>query len=456
MAAMDSAKLHQVLDSSLTAKSKAAQASGKKKKRNTATGETTLNNSLTQTENTSTGDWYFGNPSAVALGQSEFIRIWGNIPLEDNWRRSNKSSNTPDAAATVAVTASEDTNAPKPTQEDARATEIAKVFAQMPRTEEDKQQALDKIEEATFQLGDIFFLQLNERNNAATSYRQLLSRFPGSDHEPEVLYKLYLIEKENPQGSANLYADQLKTKYPSSTFARVLLNPDYLKEASVAAEKQKLIYKEAYQAFASGNLRAAQEKTSVGLALGETSFNPQLELLRILITGKTEDVTKYQYELGEFLKKFPDSHLKPYAEQLLAASKSFIEKTEKAKGIRFAAQDNAPHYLVLVYNRESKIANEISEACEQFNSALKMRLQTSNLVFTDELALTMISDLPEKNAALEYFDKITASLAQRNTLATFKFDTFVISKDNFQIFYRTKALDEYLTFFDRNYKRQNQ
>jgi tetratricopeptide (TPR) repeat protein len=36
-------------------------------------------------------DWYFGNPSALALGQQEFNRVWGNIPLEDNWRRSSRA-----------------------------------------------------------------------------------------------------------------------------------------------------------------------------------------------------------------------------------------------------------------------------------------------------------------------------------------------------------------------------
>ena len=28
-----------------------------------------------------------------------------------------------------------------------------------------------------------------------------------------------------------------------------------------------------------------------------------------------------------------------------------------------------------------------------------------------------------------------------------------LTKDNFQIFYRTKSLDEYLTFFDKNYQK---
>jgi hypothetical protein len=36
-------------------------------------------------------------------------------------------------------------------------------------------------------------------------------------------------------------------------------------------------------------------------------------------------------------------------------------------------------------------------------------------------------------------------------LGNHKFDTFVITKDNFDIFYRTKGLDEYLKFFETNY-----
>src|SRR6185295_8553001 len=101
--------------------------------------------------------------------------------------------------------------------------------------------------------------QLQEKENAAGSYKNLLNRFPGCEDEPEVLYKMYLISREkNTEGDH--YANLLKQKYPTSTFTRILLNPDYLKESSIAADKQNLIYKEAYANYQSGNLRAAQEK----------------------------------------------------------------------------------------------------------------------------------------------------------------------------------------------------
>ena len=180
--------------------------------------------------------------------------------------------------------------------------------------------------------------------------------------------------------------------------------------------------------------------------------------------GKTEDVTKYQAALEAFMQKYPDAPVKAYAQTLLDASKTFLQKVDRAKGIRFAVDEAAPHYFVIVYQIKDKLTDLVVAEIEQFNrsNARDKKLETSNLVFNEDLRLTMVTELKDKTAALEYFDKLNTWLVQRPaahvgaSLASHKFDTFVITKDNFQIFYRTKALDEYLTFYDRNYKVQNQ
>jgi TolA-binding protein len=334
--------------------------------------------------------------------------------------------------------------------------EVASIMTQLPVTAEQKKQALTKIEDAYFKLGDLYYFQLEEKENAAGSYKNLLNRFPGSEHEPEVLYKMYLIGRER-NTEADYYASLLKQKYPNSTFTRILLNPDYLKESSIAAEKQKLIYKDAYANYQSGNLRAAQEEINQALKEGDTGFSQQLELLQILITGKTEDITRYQYELGEFVKKYTDGSLKPYAEQLLAASKALQAKIEKAKGIRFIASFKEPHYFVIVYKRSDKITGPISTGLESFNrSEFKdLKLSSSSLILNEDFALTMVIQFADKDVAIDYFDKFNSQAAVMKPFALYNFYTFVITKDNFDIFYRTKALDEYLTFFDRNYQPKN-
>jgi tetratricopeptide (TPR) repeat protein len=461
MAEMDTATLRKSLDSTLTKRLTKDESKKKKRRFGGGGGGGSAGGLLNVSENSATSMWYFDNPSAVGTGETEFQRIWGNVALEDNWRRSNKTTVQTMPGETVAETptdgATGDDKQPVAAI-DPKIGEIKKVFDQLPVTDEQKAAALAKIEEAYFGLGDLYFVKLNEKSNAAVSYEKLLERFPKSDHAPEVLYKLYLIEKEKTDGNPDKYSTLLTSNYPNSTFTKVLLNPDYLKEASVTTEKQKLIYKDAYEAYRTGNLREAQEQTQTALALGETGFSSQLELLRILIMGKTEDVAKYQAELEAFVAKYPESPVKDYAQKLHDASKTFLQKVEKSKGIRFANEPDALHYVVVLYRIADRISDKVTGDIEQFNHSnyREKKLETTYLVFNDDNALTMVTELKDKAGALEYFDKLNSWLAQRPSLASYKFDIFVITKDNFQIFYRTKALDEYLTFYDRNYKIQSQ
>ncbi len=459
MAEVDTALLRKQIDSVLASRAKAVTVTKKKKRRNYSSGSTSSGTSAFFNQETSAGvAWYFGNPSAVALGQTEFKRVWGSIPLEDNWRRSNKTTVLQETNTIVTNVPQPDKPGVEPVVQTQKVDEAGKLISQIPRTAEDKAKALAQIEEGYFKLGDLFYFQLSEKDNASESYTKLLTRFPQSEYVPEVLYKLYLISKDIDPAKAEVYANELKNNHPRSTFTRILINPDYLRETSVAAEKQKLIYGEAYSYFQANNLRAAQDKLKLAQQEGETTFTPQLDLLQILITGKTEDVTRYQFELGEYIKKYPDAALKPYAEQLLAASKTLLDKLERAKGIQFIKSMEGPHNFVVVYSTSDKITNPVSSAIEKFNAAQfkDLKLNTTNIIFNEEKTITIVSELPSQAAALSYFDKFLAQIAPGKPFSNYKFYSFVITKDNFQIFYRTKALDEYLAFFDRNYQKQNQ
>ncbi|KXK31567.1 MAG: tetratricopeptide domain-containing protein [Bacteroidetes bacterium OLB12] len=443
MAEMDTALLRKQIDSVLASRAKAVTVTKKKKRRNYSSGSTSSGTSAFFNQETSAGvAWYFGNPSAVALGQTEFKRVWGSIPLEDNWRRSNKTTVLQETNTIVTNVPQPDKPGVEPVAQTQKVDEAGKLISQIPRTAEDKAKALAQIEEGYFKLGDLFYFQLSEKDNASESYTKLLTRFPQSEYVPEVLYKLYLISKDIDPAKAEVYANELKNNHPRSTFTRILINPDYLRETSVAAEKQKLIYGEAYSYFQANNLRAAQDKLKLAQQEGETTFTPQLDLLQILITGKTEDVTRYQFELGEYIKKYPDAALKPYAEQLLAASKTLLDKLERAKGIQFIKSMEGPHNFVVVYSTSDKITNPVSSAIEKFNAAQfkDLKLNTTNIIFNEEKTITIVSELPSQAAALSYFDKFLAQIAPGKPFSNYKFYSFVITKDNFQIFYRTKAL----------------
>jgi hypothetical protein len=327
------------------------------------------------------------------------------------------------------------------------------LYAQLPKTDEEKSVALGLIEEAYFKLGDINYFKLNEKTDAEADYLKLLSRFPQSKHKPEVLYKLYLIAKETNPAMADQYKNMLINEFPSSTFAKLLLNPDYLKEISITAEKQKIIYKDAYEDYLKGQLVASTRKIDQAILLGESNFIPQLDLLKVMITGKTEDITRYQYELGEFAKKYPESPLQVYAKELLAASNTFLENAERAKGIRFVRNPSAAHQVIIVHKRNDKLSTPLVTALEKLNQSQfsNLKIQTSNLAFNDDLTLTFALEFKDLTMANKYLEAVRSTVLNKPEFVSYKFDTFVITQENFSTFYRTKALDEYLAFYDRNY-----
>jgi hypothetical protein len=53
--------------------------------------------------------------------------------------------------------------------------------------------------------------------------------------------------------------------------------------------------------------------------------------------------------------------------------------------------------------------------------------------------------------ANQYMQAVETTILTKPEFVNYKFDTFVITQENFSTFYRTRALDEYLAFYDRNY-----
>jgi tetratricopeptide (TPR) repeat protein len=454
LAKLDTAAVRIKFETFIEAEEHAKLASNKKSKRQARTPSTSPSGIYDANNTYGTTEWYFTNQSAIALGQNEFQRIWGNLKLEDNWRRSSKTVIARQVTQADLNEPSATTEpAPPPVAEMDKSSRINAMLAAIPRSIEQQTTALKKIEDATFKLGDIYYFQLIEKLNAYKTFNKLISRFSDSPYEPEALYKLYLLAKDLGLGTEQVYAQSLKSNHPNSTFTKILINPNYLIESNIIAEQQKMIYRDAYEFFHDEEYELARIKIEDALARAETSFSPALELLRILIIGKTETIFQYQFELENFIKKYPESEKKVYAEQLLSSSREVQKQLELIKGINYLSYFDEPHYYILLYKNSDKIGSSVLAAIDQFDSEKygKSNLTTSTMYFNDELALILVSELNGKPSAVNYFHEINKSLVENKNLANYKFNKFVITKDNFDIFYRTKGLNEYNKFFQKNY-----
>ena len=458
LSALDSLEIDQIIQAKIEQEELEAQLAEEKKKKRRSTGNIG-NNSIFETTGISegAGSWYFSNPASKAIGQSEFIRQWGNRRLEDHWRRSYKTNQNIESVQTIedAEDESDDivTEDETPIENNA-AAKYTTMYNSIPFTTEEKQESLNKIEEALYRLGNIYYFDLREDVNAIMTFEEFLVRFDPSNYSPEVMYQLYLLYFDTNQSKAESLKSKLISDYPESSFAKELINPDYQKESQIANEILVQEYQKSYRLFENGDYAAADSLAALAISnYPDGEFVPRIVLLQILIVGRTEDLFKYQLKLGEFIEKYPDEGITAYAQQLLLASEKYKESLIKLKDAQFKVEESEEHYFFAIYDQSQTEAEKLIMQIESFNkeSFSSSGLKTGTLKLDQSKAIILVDHFNDQETALFYYDLWQANNSLAADNPNLKFDTFVISKNNFQILYKTKELETYKSFYVLNY-----
>lgn len=282
--------------------------------------------------------WYFYNPQLAMQGRLQFTQKWGTRKLEDNWRRSSKETSI-GFADPVANANNGNANTPnslnaKPLQPTNQGTnsEEAKLKAQkedmmgkIPFSQLALADSKKRQDDAYFQLGKIYKLNLNEPQNAIATFEKLLQLFPQSPHESEVYYLLYLLTEGTPKQAE--WQKTLSSKFPDSYFTR-LMQRDAAGPITAGneAEAQRL-YSTAYSLYGGGDYLNALIAVENGIRnFPHNSIEDKLTLLKALLIGKTQGVEAYQRSLNDFIKNYPNSTLIARAKELLDVASAYTPK----------------------------------------------------------------------------------------------------------------------------------
>lgn len=405
------------------------------------------------------GVWYFYNANSISKGQSQFKSSWGSRPLEDDWRRANKprslgSSDQEENAENEQENEAQKKDIKKdtPNSEEQLKAEKEQLIATVPYTDEQQQKLLGEIENATYKLGNIYNFDLNESKNAIETFETLLTRFENTEYKPEVLYLLYLICKEESlNDKAQVYKNLLLEEFPNSIYAKLLINPNYIAESQAASEKLKKMYAEAYNLYKEGSYKEALDIVNDGnREFPDNNFSDNMQLLKILIQGKSESIYKYEASLKGFQTAYPESELISYVDSLVNASEQFQINLVNSTKAKFINKLNKTHIFVFAYEKDP----ELSEALpEYFENILKDHddLKFSGLILNKDFSMILISEFDSKSKALEFNQKVSSENLNEKIKKSEKFYNFVITKENFEILYKTKELDTYLKFYRKNY-----
>lgn len=328
MAALSPEALDYALEKTITAKRDAEKLLLEEQAKQVAASQLAAQPSV---NTSSSKKWRLYDPQQLVKENNDFVRIWGNRKLEDDWRRTEKSSTSfvfneserrmeeklivpTDSINRLASQAAVAVNNPE--QERRIVEEEIKEFKKrLPTTKIQMIASKRKQEEAMFRIAKIYKLKFKDDKKANETFRKFLEDYPKSTYEPEVLYYLALAE-ENPLESS--FAKRLLNEYPNTSFGRqirkgvVVMTKD---REGQAVEH----YSKAFNLYNDGKFDETVGFLEDGLNdyVG-SQVEDKMALLRIYALAKVGTRDQYMISLTDFIRSYPSSDLVPKAKEMLA------------------------------------------------------------------------------------------------------------------------------------------
>ncbi|PHQ56518.1 MAG: hypothetical protein COC16_02975 [Lutibacter sp.] len=244
------------------------------------------------------GKWYFYNVQVVGFGEQEFQRIWGNRPLEDGWRLSDKT--------VLNIGKSSIDNSQKISQ--SGTSEKFELSYYLNKITTDKVK-IDSIirerNEAYFKLGIIYKEQFKEVDLAVSKFEKLRTFNPRETILLPTNYHLYKIYSYQNSDKAVILKKDIVDNYPTSNYAKIILNPNEIlnDDTKITPEDE---YALIYYEYKDELFDSVIKKSIIAIRKYEgQKIVPKFELLKAYAVGKKEGLIAFKEALVFVAMNYP-------------------------------------------------------------------------------------------------------------------------------------------------------
>jgi len=421
------------------------------------------------------GSWYFYNPTTLNFGYAEFGKKWGERKLEDNWRRKNKRSVSFDIED-VPDSLDDDLSAMEITGD---LKDVESYLELIPTTRLKMQESEERMIDAYYNLGIVYKELMDDKKQSAATFEELLKRFPKNKYQLSSYYQLYrLYLSLDKIAKSNYYKNAILKEFPDSDYAKLIMNPDYIKQLEAKKNKLEHYYSDTYRAYRAGQYPVVIGRCEQSDSLFKKNpLEPKFAYLRALAIGKHQDVAQFEAALKDVIARFPSDGVKVEAEETLAlisAMKTPLQDSLSQKKVNaFAESDSSSveaegkieneeiyslnkattHYYVIIVPDTVVNIEELKRQVSDFNATFFRldKLRTSNMLLNTEMHIIMVKNFGDSAKGMDYFKSIRENFSEIPALPKGGYQQFIISSENFPVLYKDKEVDVYLGFFENNY-----
>lgn len=294
-------------------------------------------NTTTYTLNTDKS-WYFYNTATKNAGKTQFQKLWGSRKLEDDWRRINKATfsmsdfeeaNYDDEEEEVMTDSlgnplSEEQIAEAKKAEEERAKEQDPHYpeyylVQIPKTDEERQNSENIIQEGLFNMGIILKDKLEDVVAAENAFMELDTRFPDNIYRLDMYYNMYLMYiRYGMNDKAEIYRQKILADFADSKYGLALADPNYIQNLRDMDRVQEEMYVKTYDDYLNNRNAAVHESYNEMIRRYPLSkIMPKFMLLHALAYVPEKKYDEFQSTLKELLLRYPETDITPLASSIL-------------------------------------------------------------------------------------------------------------------------------------------
>lgn len=374
--------------------------------------------------------FYFYNPTSVAFGKNEFLKIWGNRPLEDNWRWSTKGS-----SAAQSISAEDELLA---TATDEERYDINFYLSKIPSAPKEIDSIAKSRNYAYYQLGLIYKEKFNELNLAKDKLQTLLRNNPEERLVLPAKYNLYKIyDLLGQRDEANIAKQDILSNYSDSRYAELIRNPRAALEQE--ANSAENVYKNLFNAFENQHYKQVITQCDRAvLDFDGDDMVPKFEILKAAAKGRLEGFEAYKEALNYVSLTYPNSEEGKRANELLNTAIPILAKSD---WYNEEVSENF-HVVYQFENDNQETVNKFAQLLEQKAKNVNyFNLTVSKDVYDINTTFVVVHGL-KSNSGAKGFAQILNEDKKDKTKITRPY--FSICSENYAIVQRHKNLNAYL------------
>jgi hypothetical protein len=250
--------------------------------------------------------------------------------------------------------------------------------------------------------------------------------------------------------------------FPESDYANIIRDPDYYKQLQEKQNRMAAFYSETYNDYINGSYFTVIENADIALAeFGDSaSIIPKFAYLKALSIGHVDIVDSLVSSLKSIIDKYPDSEVEPLAQNILnyivKDRPEFSDESQEQDSVinfPYTYDPQSTHLYVLIVKKQAVKLNPIKVKISDFNQKYfrLVDLSINSVLLDRNQYLITVGNFDDSRKAINYYNAIRKNRYVFSDLPQGNYEQFLISSENYPVFYKDKDIGLYNMFFEKYY-----